>query len=79
MNNHIKLIAKPNSYYDAGTEVYNYDGNRFTKDDWNEWVKSGIACVRGYVKGTLDGDTSLIEEFEVEYGVGPKSINNKEI
>jgi len=74
VNSHIKLIAKPGFYYDEGTEVYNYEGERFRKDEWENWVKSGIVCVRGYRNGEEDGDCSIIEEFEVEYEVGPKSI-----
>jgi hypothetical protein len=31
----IILIAKPDGYYREGTEVFNYDGDRFTKEEWD--------------------------------------------
>lgn len=49
---YVKLIAKPDTWFKEGTEVYNYDADydkkqRLTLEEWNEWVKAGICCVRG--------------------------------
>ena len=74
---YIKLTARPNTYYDVGTEVFDYDGKRFTKGEWELWLESGIVCVRGYVNGYTDGETSTIDEFDVEYGVGPGVIDEE--
>jgi hypothetical protein len=77
MGNYIKLIAKQDTYYDVGTEVFDYDGKRFTREEWESWRNSGIVCVRGYVNGEIDGDTSTIDEFEVEYGFDLETIKDK--
>ena len=38
----IRLIAKPDTWFKEGTEVYDYDeyGVRFTLDEYEEWKKS---------------------------------------
>ena len=69
MNNYVKLISKPDEYYDEGTEVFNYEGKRFTIEEWESCQPHGICCVRGLYKGNWDGECSTCDEFEVEYGV----------
>jgi len=49
---YVKLVAKPNTWFKEGTEVYDYDANyedkkRLTLDEYTEWRDSGIICVRG--------------------------------
>jgi len=49
---YVKLIAKPNTWFKEGTEVYDYDADysekkRLTLEDWNEWEDTGCVCVRG--------------------------------
>jgi hypothetical protein len=61
---YIKLIAKPDYYYDSGTEVFNYDGERYTEEDWNKCLKVGCCGVRGDYKGKEDGEWSICEEFK---------------
>ena len=45
----IRLIAKPDTWFKEGTEVYDYDeyGVRFTLDEYEEWKKSGNILARG--------------------------------
>lgn len=49
---YVKLIAKPDTWFKAGTEVYSYDYDwenrkRITLEEWKEWEKSGMYCARG--------------------------------
>lgn len=76
MLNYVSLIAKPNTYYDGGTEVFNYDGKRYTVDEWNECIKVGTCGTRGYYKGKLDGDWSVCDEFDVIYNVEFKELKD---
>ena len=45
----IRLIAKPDTWFKEGLEVYNYDeyGKRFTLLEYEEWKKSGVILARG--------------------------------
>jgi len=74
---YVKLIAKPGFYYDEGTEVFNYEGKRFTLTEWKEWQESGICTVRGLHEGKWDGECSTCDEFEVEQFVEYKEIENE--
>lgn len=69
---YVKLIAKPDTWFKAGSEVWHYDEHRrLTLEEWNEWFKSGIALVSGIhvsERDELDGDGELCtcDEFDVE-------------
>ena len=71
---YVKLIAKANKYYDEGTEVFDYDGKRFTLTEWEDIQKHGICTVRGLKEGKWDGECSTCDEFEVEPLVEFKEI-----
>jgi hypothetical protein len=48
----VKLIARPDTWFKEGTEVYDYDADysdrkRVTLDYWNQCVTEGGICVRG--------------------------------
>ena len=49
MTKYVKLIAKPDTWFKAGTEAFDYDeyGKRITLEAYNEWLKSGTILVRG--------------------------------
>ena len=59
---YVKLTARPDTWFKAGTEVYDYDCHppedvrRITLDSWNEWTKSGIVLARG-IRVTEDPDS----------------------
>jgi hypothetical protein len=38
---YVKLIAKPDTWFKAGTEVFDYDeyGKRITLESYNKWLK----------------------------------------
>ncbi len=69
---YVKLIAKPDTWFKAGTEVYDYDCNppddiyRVTLEDWeihqNPAYSAGSICVRGIRVNEFD--------YEVEAGLG---------
>ena len=76
----VKLIAKPNTWFKEGTEVYNYDGVPFTLDEYEECkYSSGTILARGIRvcehaselrplgEEYIDGEYCDIDEFEVEY------------
>lgn len=46
---YVKLIAKPDTWFKAGTEVFDDDcfGKRYTLEAYNQWLKSGIILARG--------------------------------
>lgn len=46
---YVKLIAKPNTWFKAGTEVFSYDlyGQRFTIEEYGIWKISGNILARG--------------------------------
>lgn len=57
------LIAKPDTWYQEGTEVFDYDGERFTLDRWNSLKgTSGLLC-RGIRNGEWDGELCDESEF----------------
>lgn len=50
---YVKLIVKPDTWFEAGTEVYDYDCSednktRVTLESWEDWVKYGFILVRGW-------------------------------
>jgi len=53
MIKYVKLIAKPDTWFKAGTEVYNYDADyedrkRITLEEYRrDWALSQTICVRG--------------------------------
>jgi hypothetical protein len=53
MSKYVKLIAKPDTWFKAGTEAYDYDCDendkyRITLEQWEkDWLPSGIVCARG--------------------------------
>jgi hypothetical protein len=64
---YIKLIAKEGYYYQAGTEVFDYDGNRFTKEEWQKCIEEDCFLCRGLNSdGKWDGEQCLLEEFLIE-------------
>ena len=69
----VKLTAKPNTWFKAGTEVFHYDqySKRITLEEYNDWVKSGVILVRGIRvcetgEETEDGELCSLDEFDVE-------------
>ncbi len=47
---YVRLIARPDTWFKAGTEVYHYDaivGRRLTLAEWEEWSKHGMVLVSG--------------------------------
>jgi hypothetical protein len=51
---YVKLVAKPNTWFKEGTEVYDYDcldlnnKYRISLEQWKQnWEFSGIVCARG--------------------------------
>lgn len=45
---YVKLVAKPNTWFKEGTDVWDEDtGLRFTKEEFDEWVKSDMIVARG--------------------------------
>lgn len=69
---YVKLIAKPDTWFKAGTEVFSYDefGVRITLESYNKWLKSGSILARGihmYEDGVEaeDGELCGIDEFDM--------------
>ena len=49
---YVKLVARPNTWFKEGTEVYDYDCSyedkkRITLEQWTQWVADGMYCARG--------------------------------
>jgi len=49
---YVKLIAKPDTWFKAGTEVYEYNADyeeckRVSLEKWNQALSEGGICVRG--------------------------------
>ena len=70
---YVKLTAKPDTWFKAGTEVFDYDeyGKRITLESYHEWLKSKSILVRGihiYENGVEaeDGELCRIDEFDIE-------------
>ena len=61
----IILIAKPDGYYQEGTEVFNYDGERFTKEEWDALPEHPVLTRGLNQDGRMDGEASCKDEFEV--------------
>jgi len=73
MTKYVKLIAKPDTWFKAGTEVFSYDsdeyGKRITLESYNKWLESGTILARGihiYENGVEvdDGELCGINEFD---------------
>jgi len=72
MPKYVKLIAKPDTWFKAGTEAFDYDeyGKRITLESYNKWLKSGSILARGihiYEDGVEaeDGELCGINEFDM--------------
>ena len=79
---YVKLVAKPETWFQEGTEAFSEDERRFTVEEYEDWKKSGIiiCCGRricdtneneqgiGYSSGDarFDGECCSITEFEVQ-------------
>ena len=63
--NYVKLTSK-GDYYDLDTEVFNYDGNRFTFDEFVIAINDNCLLCRGKVDGLYDGDLCSPDEFTFE-------------
>jgi len=76
---YVKLVAKPDTWFKEGTEVYEYDSDyeqkkRITLDYWNDCVNSNALikgiCVRGIHnedgEEMIDGEFCPLDEFDVE-------------
>ncbi len=62
---YVKLIAKPDTWFKEGTEVWDDDtGCRFTKEKFDEWAKSDMIVARG--SRICQSETELFE-IGVEY------------
>ncbi len=68
----VKFIAKEDSWFIAGTEVYwednNWIGRRPTLEEYEQIKTDGVAVFRGINKQTMeeDGELCPLEEFEIE-------------
>mgnify|MGYP005869408359 CR=1 FL=1 len=72
----IKLISKEDGYYDTGTEVFDYDGNRFALDQFYQALKENCLLCRGLVNGQEDGDQCVESEFIFEIVEDYKHIDD---
>lgn len=62
---YVKLIARPDTWFEAGTEVWHYDKpRRLTLEEWNGWVPWNMVLVRGI---------RICEDCPNENGMGYKS------
>jgi len=71
---YVKLTAKPNTYYDKNTEVFDYDGKRYTMEKWKQCLKDDMCGTRGLKNGKWDGEWSWCDEFNVSNYVKYKEI-----
>lgn len=71
----VKLIAKANTWFKEGTEVYDYDeyGKRLTLEEFEEWQKSGMILVRG-IRTCEEGNG---EVENLGYKVGEERIDGE--
>jgi len=73
---YVKLIARPDTWFKEGTEVYDYDANysdkkRITLDYWNTCLKeSNGICVRGIRVCEL--------KYEIDGSLGHKNGDERE-
>ena len=76
---YVKLIAKPDTWFEAGTEVFDYDCDFFQKqrvtlDCWNACLKEGNGiCVRGIRVCELGYET----DGSLGYKVGDKRVDGE--
>lgn len=70
----VKLTAKPDTWFDEGTEVYSYDCNppeqlrRITLEEWVNALNSDVEgytgiLARGLCEGRWDGEWCMVDEF----------------
>ncbi len=74
---YVKLISKPNEWFDAGTEVFeaymkgynarNKPFKRMSVDEYKIWEKSGNILGFGIRNGSWLTELCPIEEFEIVY------------
>jgi hypothetical protein len=69
---YVKLISD-GTWFVKGSEVWHYNKfERISLDEWQEWQKAGIVDCRGLCfdsgleVGYIDGETCVIDEFNVE-------------
>lgn len=67
---HVKLTARPDTWFKAGTEVYTYDSTqdnpvRMTLEEWESWMKPQPFVV-------LVSGLRVCENNECERGMGCK-------
>lgn len=68
---YVKLVARPGTWFDEGTEVFEYDlpwehRRRVTITEWNEWLPFEYICVQGQRNGDVDGESCAFVEFDME-------------
>jgi len=72
MTKYVKLIAKPDTWFKAGTEVFDDDpdeyGKRITLESYNKWLKSGSILARGI----------RVCEYDYELALGYKMGEERE-
>jgi hypothetical protein len=74
---YVKLISKPNEWFDLGTEVFeaymgdynskNKPRKRITADEYQIWEKAGHILGYGLRNGTWVTELCPLEEFEISY------------
>ena len=71
---YVKLISKPNEWYDEGTEVFDDTisdwaraHKRMTVDQFEIWKKAGHILALGIRNGFWDVELCPLEEFYVHY------------
>ena len=70
---YIKLISKPDGWFDAGTEVFDGSVNdygkttkRISSEDYaTHWEQSGVILGFGFRLGNWDMEVCPLDEFEV--------------
>lgn len=68
----VKLVAKPDTWFKEGTEVYDYDEDydkkiRISLEAYQEWQKSGMILARGLRVCESDSEC---EQLGIEYEDG---------
>lgn len=72
---YIKLISKTNTWFDAGTEVFDGSVNDYgkstkrisSKDYYNNWEPSGVILGFGFRNGHWDMEVCPLDEFDIFY------------
>lgn len=73
----VKLTAKPDTWFNEGTEVYSYDCDppnqlrRISLDEWETAEKERVQdyagiLARGQTEDGWDGEWCMMDEFDVE-------------